>query len=442
AYSVGASGFATGMVSEILRLTADERLELTEKLVQFSAGRGAVIMSVGAESIRQAVLYASRLAREFGSDVVLVHAIEPVYPPDYDAASQPDRSVDAAAGTHEAAVSGAVFPEWLERLRAALADGGIVARDVLLRRGKPFVEIITAADDVDASLIVLGARAAVSPNQFALGTTAEKVMRKSSKPVLVIHPDGPPAGESILCPVDFSAAAARALTNAVRLARTFHGKLHVVTVLPPACDYDRADLWGTGWGYRAEQQAAARCERAFYEFLSGFDFRDVQWDKCIRQGEPAEEIVDTASSLSASLIVMGSIGRTDLPHILMGSTALKVARRLPCAMLTVKPDRARIARLKQSIYDIRTAHREGQMLVAQGFFQEALDRFEQCLRIDPLYAPALEGKAAAHERLGHEELAEEHRTLAEMVRQSLWEQPGTDWVPEREPSFGVQNARE
>jgi dihydrodipicolinate synthase/N-acetylneuraminate lyase len=70
AYSVSASGFATGMVSEILRLTAEERLELTDRLVEFSAGRGAVIMSVGGESIRQAVLYARR-AEAAGCDGVM-----------------------------------------------------------------------------------------------------------------------------------------------------------------------------------------------------------------------------------------------------------------------------------------------------------------------------------------------------------------------------------
>lgn len=75
AYSVGASGFATGMVSEILRLTADERLEMTDKLVEFSDGRGAVVMSVGEESIRQAVLYARR-AEKSGCDGVM--AILPI----------------------------------------------------------------------------------------------------------------------------------------------------------------------------------------------------------------------------------------------------------------------------------------------------------------------------------------------------------------------------
>ncbi|MGI8980988.1 MAG: dihydrodipicolinate synthase family protein [Pirellulaceae bacterium] len=75
AYSVGASGFATGMVSEILRLTADERLELTDRLVQICDGRGAVIMSVGAESQAQAVLYARR-AEAAGCDGVM--AIVPI----------------------------------------------------------------------------------------------------------------------------------------------------------------------------------------------------------------------------------------------------------------------------------------------------------------------------------------------------------------------------
>ena len=75
AYSVGASGFATGMVSEILRLTADERLELTERLVDISDGRGAVIMSVGAESKAQAIVYARR-AQAAGCDAVM--AIVPI----------------------------------------------------------------------------------------------------------------------------------------------------------------------------------------------------------------------------------------------------------------------------------------------------------------------------------------------------------------------------
>ncbi len=69
-YAQGAEGFGTGMVSELLRLTSEERLSLTQWLVDWSAGRGAVFMSVGAESGAQAVLYA-RQAERAGCDAIM-----------------------------------------------------------------------------------------------------------------------------------------------------------------------------------------------------------------------------------------------------------------------------------------------------------------------------------------------------------------------------------
>lgn len=75
AYSVGANGYCTGMVSEVLRLTAAERVELTHRLVEFNAGRGVVVASVGAESTRQALAYA-REAERAGCDAMM--AIPPI----------------------------------------------------------------------------------------------------------------------------------------------------------------------------------------------------------------------------------------------------------------------------------------------------------------------------------------------------------------------------
>lgn len=70
AYAAGADGLGTGMVSEILRLTVDERRELIERIVEFSAGRGAVFAAVGAESAKQAVGFA-RHAEQAGCDAVM-----------------------------------------------------------------------------------------------------------------------------------------------------------------------------------------------------------------------------------------------------------------------------------------------------------------------------------------------------------------------------------
>lgn len=63
----GAAGFCTGMVSELLRLTAAERQQLTKELAAMNAGRGVFIAGVGAESTRQAVEYATA-AEQAGCD--------------------------------------------------------------------------------------------------------------------------------------------------------------------------------------------------------------------------------------------------------------------------------------------------------------------------------------------------------------------------------------
>ncbi|MSQ94872.1 MAG: dihydrodipicolinate synthase family protein [Gemmataceae bacterium] len=75
AYAQGADGLGTGMVSELLRLTFDERIALTHHIAEMSAGRGAVFAGVGAESTKQALIYA-KAAEKAGCDAVM--AVPPV----------------------------------------------------------------------------------------------------------------------------------------------------------------------------------------------------------------------------------------------------------------------------------------------------------------------------------------------------------------------------
>jgi len=75
AFATGADGLGTGMVSEILRLTSDERIDLTQQIVGLAAGRGAVFAAVGAESIQQALVY-TKAAEQAGCDAVM--AVPPI----------------------------------------------------------------------------------------------------------------------------------------------------------------------------------------------------------------------------------------------------------------------------------------------------------------------------------------------------------------------------
>ena len=74
-FDTGADGFCLALVSDLLRLTASERLELPLHLVEYAAGRGPVTISVGAESTLQAAGFA-RAAEDAGAAAVM--AIPPL----------------------------------------------------------------------------------------------------------------------------------------------------------------------------------------------------------------------------------------------------------------------------------------------------------------------------------------------------------------------------
>lgn len=75
AFETGADGVVVAMVSEILRLGYRRRRELVELVCQAAQGRGFCVVSVGAESIAEAVEFA-RHAEEHRASAVM--AIPPV----------------------------------------------------------------------------------------------------------------------------------------------------------------------------------------------------------------------------------------------------------------------------------------------------------------------------------------------------------------------------
>jgi tetratricopeptide (TPR) repeat protein len=139
--------------------------------------------------------------------------------------------------------------------------------------------------------------------------------------------------------------------------------------------------------------------------------------------------VNLANDAKYDLIIMGSTGRAGLPRVLLGSTAESVARRVACSVLTLKREDVLSARLESDLADLNRLLIEGQELLDQGQFEEAIGKFDQCLLKDPYLAPAVEGLASAHEQLGHHDRATELHGHAELIRRELWQQ--------QEPSVAV-----
>jgi nucleotide-binding universal stress UspA family protein len=130
--------------------------------------------------------------------------------------------------------------------------------------------------------------------------------------------------ERVLAAIDFSLCSLAALEYAEELARTFRAPLLLLhaTGAPsmPAEIHER-----TG-------QAAADALTHSVERLRehGLGVRGL-----LAPGSAAEEIVRTAAVEHASLVVMGTHGRTGMTRVLMGSVAERVVREAPCPVLTV-----------------------------------------------------------------------------------------------------------
>jgi nucleotide-binding universal stress UspA family protein len=190
------------------------------------------------------------------SELVLLHVIE-----------EAEEAAEELGGLQATVLSR------LEDMRAQLAAEGIATAEVLCVHGKASVEIVNVANRLDANLTLLGTRAVAADHHFPFGTTTERVIRRSAKPVLAVQPGRELQFASILCPVDCSDTSARGLANAIRLARAFKSKLHVLTVLPPPSRYHRLDQYWAQWAATAEATATAQYTREFDEFLGRFDFR-------------------------------------------------------------------------------------------------------------------------------------------------------------------------
>ena len=349
-----------------------------------------------------AVDTAASLAKAFDSEVHLLHVV-----PNLDDESSEAREVLNMAS--QAASSRLV------EISSRLESEGMTAVSAVVKEGCPFEQIIEHADGVDANVIVIGARRD-DAEASRLGTTAERLCRRSNKPVWIVQPNSQLAPRSILCPVDGSPPSRRALNNAVHLARRFDAELIVLHVVRP---YSLLPGLIPSVQKGMEQKHLKTETERFERFVGEFDFHKVRWQKMVCEGIPADMIVQKAAQHSVDLIVMGSVGRSGLSRILLGTVAGKVAGNLPCSMVMVKAEDAIRLKVDEELSDLETHYLHGCQLLEHGFLDEARRQFTQCFRISATFAAAWEGLADVYERQGNVSRAEECRQTARRIEETL-----------------------
>ena len=128
---------------------------------------------------KKAFQYASRLAEQFDSEIVLLHVME--LPP-------PIAAMRLAYDARRSSVDRlSAAKKKLRALSSRIRSRPFSAVNSIIRTGHAPNEISKAAKDLDVDLIVIATHGFMGWKHFAIGSTAERVVRSAPCPVLVVR---------------------------------------------------------------------------------------------------------------------------------------------------------------------------------------------------------------------------------------------------------------
>ncbi|MFN2388765.1 MAG: universal stress protein [Actinomycetota bacterium] len=247
-----------------------------------------------------AVARAAGLAKVTGAELIVLHAYAP---PDsvYGLPRPPQPGIDAAQGV-------------LDDAAAKHADG--ISLRTELRQGEPAEELVAAAQEEGADLVMVGNVGMRS--RFTLGSVPNQVSHHAPCDVWIVNTaEGPrPLSNRVVVGVDGSERALRALAAAARLAALHDAELAVVYV---------------HW-----QDEDATSDEILQQACSTVESTGVRLSTRVEIGDPAEALIRTAETEGVDVLVVGNKGMTGVQRFLLGNVPNKISHHAPCDLLIVR----------------------------------------------------------------------------------------------------------
>ena len=266
---------------------------------------------------RRAVDRAAAIARSSSASLTLVHAFSG------SALDELRRWLD----TNGAAAAQSIHDEVRERLRElareVAAHHGIEVYNCTLS-GHPVDEIIRLARKRKADLLVIGTLGAGFLRNRLVGSTAERVVKRSSRPVLMVRQAPRAPYRRVLVPVDFSPWSAPALEVAMAVAPDAHFVLLHAVAVPFE---SKLGIAGVDAQAVAAYRAAARegALRDIRELALRAGLGDGRWTALVADdGDPWLAIIRLEQEQDCDLVVVGKHGRGAVEELLLGGTTHRV----------------------------------------------------------------------------------------------------------------------
>ena len=260
---------------------------------------------------------AVKLAREHDARLTIVHVVDEDLP-----ARLADNHKSAAEETIRKHVG-----------TLTAADGLSVSTQVI--SGRPYIDILEMSEKAKAEIIILGVHREDAVKDMFRGTTAERIIRGSNVPVLLVKDRTLNSYKRVIVGVDFSVFSRRAVEFSVRFVQS--GELYLVHAYHVPFE---GFLHGRDTRTQISKQHEAQFEKLISEemssFLNSFKSDGSKIERVMCKGSAREVIHGQVDRLKPDLLVVGTHGRTGVAHALLGSVAEDLLCHPPCDVLAVK----------------------------------------------------------------------------------------------------------
>lgn len=209
---------------------------------------------------------------------------------------------------------------------------------------EPAEGILEYADNQDVGLIVMGTHGRHGVRRWTLGSVAEKVVRATDRPVVLIRTTGvtgtakePGAFKKILVPLDGSKESETVISYIEEIAHKFQALVVLVQIVNMG--YFTIAAEGYNYVVHSDDQTESFKKYA-HDYLEGvarrFSAKGITTSFEVKAGNPAEEIIALADNIQADIVAMSTHARSRVGRWVFGSVAERVLYEGHCHLLLVR----------------------------------------------------------------------------------------------------------
>ena len=289
-----------------------------------------VLVPVDFSDITNVVLRTvKRIIEAHGGEVILFHAVSPaIYIP------YPESiSVDVIDVKILQEIEENKKKEALEKLKGFQEFLKPVRSRAIVEVGDPRDLVLEIEERENPDLVVIGSHRKGLVEKILIGSTAEKIVKHSLRPTLIIKGREPTFSKKVLIAYDFSKTAEKTLDFALKFLKPFKVKVEILHVEEPI-DIPVVEKIGEAIYKKYREEKKKYMEKIKERFeKEGFEVNTV----FLSGKDPSEEIVDYIQRDSdIELLVMGSRGLSGLKRIILGSTSTEVFGKVEVPILIFK----------------------------------------------------------------------------------------------------------